>query len=200
MSNQEQLYLYKIVESTKAIGRGNRFAIWVQGCDKCCINCIVPDSWSTTSGGYYTTVDALASKIATNLAIEGVTISGGEPFLQSEALFALIHKIQSHDRRLSVIVYTGYLYEELRQNTNHQKLLSVIDLLIDGEYIDVYNNDTPLVGSSNQTVNILTDIGYELALEMQKKHAREIEILIENQHEVFMIGIPPKTLNQIFKE
>lgn len=197
MLNQNNIYLYKIIKNTKVLGGGNRFAIWVQGCNKRCQNCIAPDSWSNKDGGYYLSTEELVRLVVDSSNIDGVTISGGEPFLQSEQIFEFLSLLNLEKRRLNYIVYTGYKYDELLHNEKYQKLLSIVDLLIDGEYIDELNNNTPLIGSSNQSVYVLSDDGNKLAYEMQNKTSREVEFVIESKDEIFMVGVPPKDISKI---
>jgi anaerobic ribonucleoside-triphosphate reductase activating protein len=193
------LYLYNIVPNTKVLGANSRFAIWVQGCDKRCSFCLVPDSWSKTSGGYEMTIDELVKKVCETKGISGLTISGGEPFLQSLELVHFIDELNSKRKGLDYIVYTGYQYEEIIENEEQKQLLESIDLLIDGEYIDELNDDTPLVGSSNQGVYILSDRGEKLAFEMSNKKAREIEFVVKTTDNIFTVGIPPKNMNERLK-
>ena len=81
--------------------------------------------------------DVLAEALLSG-APEGITISGGEPFLQSEGLALLLRTIRTHRPSLGVIVYTGYTYERdlLRggdKHTSHtDEMLSLIDVLVDG--------------------------------------------------------------------
>lgn len=85
--------------------------------------------------------------------IRGVTLSGGEPFLQAEALipFATIVKKNS----LNLIAYTGYYFEDLlklsAENTNIMELLKYIDVLIDGPFVLQQKDlSIPFRGSKNQ--------------------------------------------------
>ncbi len=197
---QNSLYLYNHISSTKVLGANNRFAIWVQGCDKRCENCIVPDSWSKHSGGYYMSIDELADIVLKSKDIQGLTISGGEPFLQSEQLKNLIGLLNAKRDDLDYIVYTGLNYDDLIQNEQHSELMDCIDLLIDGEYIDELNHDTPLIGSSNQGVYMLSQSGKKLAVHLQQASSREIEYIVKNQDELFMVGIPPKDFQTKLKE
>ena len=196
----DSLYLYKTIESTKVLGAGNRFAIWVQGCDKRCENCIVPDSWSKVSGGYELSIEALVQLVVNSTDITGVTISGGEPFLQSLQLAKFIELLDLEKKGLDYIVYTGLNYDDIVNNEEQKKLLNKIDLLIDGEYIEELNANTPLLGSSNQGVYILSDSGYELANAMYKKKSRELEFVVKDANELFMVGIPPKKIEEKLKE
>jgi len=181
------------------LGYGNRFCIWVQGCDLQCNHCIAPDSWSKNSGGYYLSIDELVAKIINVKNISGITISGGEPFLQSECLIKLLDAISTRRKDLDYIIYTGLNYDKLILNNINKTLIDKIDLLIDGEYIDDLNDGTPLIGSSNQGVYILTDAGYKLAKYMKNKDSREIEFLIKD-NDIFMVGIPPKNIEQKIKD
>lgn len=199
MNSLDSLYLYNLVPSTKVLGAKNRFAIWVQGCDKRCSFCLVPDSWSKTSGGYEMSIDELVEKVCAEKDISGLTISGGEPFLQSLELVNFITQLNLKRKGLDYIVYTGYQYDELLQNEEQSQLLESIDLLIDGEYVDELNDNSPLVGSTNQGVYILTDKGQVLALDMSNKKSREIEFIVKDTENIFTVGIPPRNMNKSLK-
>jgi anaerobic ribonucleoside-triphosphate reductase activating protein len=174
------LRVYKIVSKTRVLGKGIRFGLWLQGCDKKCKGCLVPDSWDK-KGGVEVGVDEIV-KIFIESGVEGITISGGEPILQSEELLEFLLKIKDK-RDVDVILYTGFKLEDIIKNP----LLKEIDLLIDGEYIDELNNNTPLIGSDNQGVYVLSDKGMELFEYMREKRGREIEIFDD-----FIVGIPFK--------
>ena len=178
------LNLYKKVPYTKVLGKGKRFGLWLQGCKKGCFNCIAKDSWEIGAGEDID-IKKLAEEV-NSLNIDGITISGGEPLLQDESLSAFLNLI---DKNLDVILYTGFKFEEAK----NFKTIENVDLLIDGEYIEGLNNDSPLIGSINQRVFVLSERGIELAEYMKKLEKREIEIDISK--DVFLIGIPPKNLN-----
>ncbi len=192
---QNRFYLYNVVDSTKVLGAGNRFAVWVQGCDKQCPQCIAPDSHSKDSGGYSLSVAELAKR-ANTANIDGITISGGEPFLQSSQILEFITLLKSQKTGLNFIIYSGYKYDELIKNEERKKILENIDLLIDGEYIHEKNKDTPLIGSTNQGVYILSEVGRTLAEDMLNKQSREIEVVVKNVDDVFIVGIPPKKVSK----
>jgi hypothetical protein len=90
--------------------------------------------------------------------IEGITLVGGEPFLQARACAELCEAVKEHG--LSVMVFTGYTLEELHESSDGQwaRLLATIDLLVDGRY----ERDRPdrrrrWIGSANQKVCFLSD-------------------------------------------
>ena len=101
--------------------------------------------------GRYENIDKLAKKIDENPLLSGITLSGGEPFLQPLELVKLIEKIKN--KNLNVITYTGFTYEELIQSKNKNVLefLNKTDILIDGKFIlDLKDENLMFRGSSNQ--------------------------------------------------
>lgn len=100
----------------------------------------------------------LGDWIVSQCEIEGITVSGGEPFSQAEALSKIIDSVREK-RDVGVMVYTGYVYEKLLKNADagQMDLLKRIDLLIDGPYIMKRHADLLWRGSENQRLNFLTD-------------------------------------------
>lgn len=125
---------------TKVLGPGNHFVIWVQGCMKRCVNCGSP-SWLSMKTKDLILPSELAKLILDSEQIEGLTISGGEPMLQAQNLNKLLDII--YGKNLGVICYTGYTLEELTawNDSDVNKFLSKIDLLIDGEYVEELNDN-----------------------------------------------------------
>ena len=189
----ELIRIHNMVKSTSVLGPGKRAAIWFQGCLRNCPGCMSPSS-RPLAGGHLTTVEKVATAILSLTDIEGVTISGGEPFLQVDALFALISTIKKATN-FSVVVYTGYTLDELRklQNPKVDKLIETgIDILIDGEYVDELNDGVALRGSSNQTVHFLSN-RYRDQSDLYTSQKRNAEILVSNR-DAFFIGIPKKEM------
>ena len=88
--------------------------------------------------------------------IEGVTISGGEPFQQPAALFSLLHSIRSQSH-LSVLLFTGYTQRELDVMPHSADILGCIDVLISGRYRSSMRSASNLIGSTNKSMSFLTD-------------------------------------------
>lgn len=170
---------------TEVLGPGKRFAIWVQGCNRHCKGCIAPDTWDL-DGGYEIYVEELAKEILNTPDIEGITISGGEPFLQQDALCALICLIKEY-KDMGVIVYTGMMYEKIKDTL----LANNTDIIIDGEYVEELNDNKSLRGSSNQNIVCLTDRYKESAGAHYGRQGRKIEMQIKG-NKMTMVGIPPK--------
>ena len=175
------------IQTTQALGPGKRFAIWVQGCNKRCRGCVAPDAWDI-NGGYEKDVAELAEEIINTPNIEGITISGGEPFLQQDALCELIKRVKMQ-RDLGIIVYTGLLYNDIA-NT---ELASLTDIIIDGEYVDALNDNKSLRGSSNQNAVCLTQRYNDLISDYYGVDGRKMELYV-NGDTTHIVGIPIKRI------
>jgi len=135
-------------------GPGLRFVIFTQGCLHRCPKCHNPTSWDIDAGEEFS-VKEIIRKIKKQKKIQGVTFSGGEPFLQAEELSQTA--IAAHQAGFDVVTYTGYTYEELlelkKNSAGIASLLCATDLLIDGRYIHKERAvDLPFRGSSNQRI------------------------------------------------
>ena len=97
----------------------------------------------------------LAEDILSQPHIEGVTLSGGEPFLQAAALADLLDIVLKRRPELTVISFTGYLREALSW-PDAERLIDKLDLLIDGPYVKELNDNIGMRGSSNQRFHFLT--------------------------------------------
>ena len=96
-------------------------------------------------------MDDLAARMVSNHAAQGLTLSGGEPFLQAAECAALARL--AHARGRDVWTYTGYTYEELLQegDPTRLELLAVTDVLVDGLFVEELKSYGLLFrGSSNQ--------------------------------------------------
>lgn len=114
-------------------GPGIRFVIFTQGCDFHCEGCHNPHTWSHTDG-MLIDIDTLYEKIRSNPLVKGITISGGEPFLQSAALIPLIKKLK--ECGYEIAVYTGYLFEELLEEGDLKtEMAKLADVIIDGRFV-----------------------------------------------------------------
>lgn len=134
-------------------GDGWRSVIFFSGCPHRCKGCHNPETWDPKSGEIVS-VDEIMHKILHNHSfIEGVTLSGGEPFQERHTweLISLIDRIKSEG--LTLWCYTGYLFEDLKEHELFSVLLGQIDVLIDGPYIEeLFNPELRFRGSSNQRI------------------------------------------------
>ncbi len=185
------LKIYATLDCTRALGPFVRFALWVQGCPRRCPGCMTPQA-RPLDGGKTVPIRELACRIGSLPEIEGITISGGEPFLQPAALAGLLAMVQTR-RDLGVIVYTGFTLETLTQmgkaDPGVRDFLSAIDLLIDGPYVRELDDGRSLRGSSNQRVLSLTRRyeGVADAWYGVKGRKAELHVLDET---LFLAGVP----------
>lgn len=141
-----------IVRESVVDGPGFRYVIFAQGCNHRCKGCHNPDTHAV-DGGYVVDTENIVEDIEKNRYIDGVTFSGGEPFLQAEAFIDIAEKLGKVNT--NIICYTGYTYEELMESkeVSRIKLLGLIDTLIDGPYVEESKDlGLPYRGSGNQRI------------------------------------------------
>ena len=133
-------------------GEGIRLTVFTQGCPRRCPGCHNPETQPLV-GGRTTTVGAVVAELDENPLLTGLTLSGGEPFLQPGALLPLARA--AHARGLDVWSYTGFTLAELRAqgDTDVDALLEELDVLVDGDYREELRDLTlHFRGSRNQRV------------------------------------------------
>lgn len=190
---KEKLRLYMTAPCSEALGPYKRFIVWVQGCNRRCKGCIAKDSWAV-DGGELVDIDALSERIIQQEAIEGITISGGEPFLQQDILCELIAKVRNR-KDIGVVIYTGMKYSEVENTT----LAHSADLIIDGEYVEELNDNKSLRGSSNQNIICITERYKGIVPDYYGRQGRKIELIMADGV-TKMIGIPSKEFAQMIGE
>ena len=171
------------------LGPFNRFIIWVHGCCFDCEDCLAIN----TRFGAYKEVDVndLAEEIISS-ACEGITISGGEPFLQAQELSRLIELVKEH-RDIGVIVYSGFTLREIENDSENLPLLKHVDILIDGRYEKNLDDGRAYVGSSNQIIHYLTKRYKESGEKYYLASKRKAEIKF-TPNRAILIGVPSKNV------
>ncbi|MFI8962607.1 4Fe-4S single cluster domain-containing protein [Streptomyces sp. NPDC053493] len=151
------LSVARMVERCTVLGPGVRAVVWVQGCPLRCRGCVAAETLPF-DGGTPTDVDELAEHLASLTEAEGVTLSGGEPFAQAEALSALLDAVRARRPDFSAMAYSGFRHEALLRGTPAQRaLLDRLDLLVDGPYVAARHAPLRWRGSANQRLLALTD-------------------------------------------
>lgn len=149
-------------------GPGLRMVVWTQGCKHNCKGCHNPQTHSL-NGGYEVDTKDIINKMASLKLQQGITLSGGEPFLQPAPL-AEIAK-EAHNINLDVWSYTGFTFEELIDKNNplyfeNMELLKNVDVLVDGRF-EINKRDISLLfrGSSNQRIiDVKKSLKYKTAM------------------------------------
>ncbi len=132
-------------------GPGLRLTVFTQGCPHHCPGCHNPQSHDF-QGGEVRSTESIIDIARDNFLLDGVTLSGGEPFAQAEAC-AEIAK-EAHELGLNVWCYSGYTFERLLHGEPAWlNLLQNIDVLVDGPFIlELRTLDAKFRGSSNQRI------------------------------------------------
>ncbi len=185
------LRIFRRESPVNVLGPGIRAVIWVQGCPFGCPFCIVPESWDA-QGGQEVTVTELADW-AIAQPVEGLTLSGGEPMAQAEALSELIEQVRGR-RDCGIVCYTGHTYEQLvaHGSVAQVRLLKRIDLLIDGLYIARHHANLLWRGSTNQRLICLTDRYRDLveSLTAESDCSAGVEFFRDDRGAVAFAGVP----------
>lgn len=124
--------VYGVVDDSIVDGPGFRLAVFAQGCPHGCPGCHNPESHAP-DGGTLRDTDDIVGLIDANPLLDGITLTGGEPFMQSEACLELSRA--AHARGLNVWCYTGYEYEQLLEREDARALLDDVDVLVDGPFL-----------------------------------------------------------------
>lgn len=165
-------------------GPGKRFTLWTQGCMKKCPNCFNPETWSHKKNNILSPYEIL-SLIENYEDLDGITITGGDPFEQESELLSLLFLLHGKRYNKGVIVFSGFTKEQIEQNAIRKKCLEYVDVLIDGLYIDSLNSSVDLRGSTNQNFYFFSD----KIKEEELKFDHEIEISNSNDS-IILTGFP----------
>lgn len=146
-------------------------------------------------GGKVVLVEELAEELLSHATGHtGLTISGGEPFEQAKALAELIARITMNSD-LDVMCYSGFTLEEIRCGPPEwTELLSLIDILIDGEYREEEPTDLIWRGSENQKMFIISNRAekYTQYVKMRLHGPRRLHLEIGDSGSIHIIGIPSR--------
>lgn len=131
-------------------GPGIRLTIFTQGCPHHCPGCHNPQTHDPSGGSWGDTEDILQAA-AENPLLDGITLSGGDPFMQPVPCLALAEG--AHKLGLNVWTYTGYTWEALWAENDPEKLalLKETDVLVDGPFLLAERSlELKFKGSKNQ--------------------------------------------------
>lgn len=145
-----------IVPESIVDGPGIRYVVFAQGCRHRCLGCHNPQTHDE-NGGYEILTDELIAGFRKsadeNPLLGGVTLSGGEPFLQAAALVPFAEAVRATG--LDLWIYTGYTIEELaaREVAEEIALVCLANTLVDGRFdLKSRTLETRFVGSANQRI------------------------------------------------
>jgi anaerobic ribonucleoside-triphosphate reductase activating protein len=124
-------------------GEGARYVVFTQGCGHHCSGCQNPDTWDF-NGGAPAPVAEIAADFRKHRLLDGITLSGGDPFYQQEECLALLDLLPD----VNVWIYTGFEYEEICDTP----LAKRADVLVVGPYVEELRCESKMYGSSNQRI------------------------------------------------
>lgn len=151
LSNDE-IKLSGVIRESIVDGPGLRYVIFTQGCPKRCFMCHNAET-QPLDGGYVEKLDNIVADFKKSPILSGITISGGEPFIQPDKVYYIVKEAKNYG--LDVLLYSGFYYEELlRMNNDYvNKILKIADYLIDGPFeYQLKNLNILFRGSTNQRI------------------------------------------------
>lgn len=125
-------------------GEGIRYVIFLQGCQHFCPGCHNPDTWDFENGEEVS-VEKLAADISFRKYIDGITLSGGDPFYQQEECLKLLDLLPD----MNVWIYTGFEFDEIKDT----ELAKRADALVTGPFVEELKCEGKMYGSSNQEIH-----------------------------------------------
>lgn len=173
----------------KTLGYGARFGIWTIGCPRRCFNCSNPELQVPNSNKCIEVSSILSLVCQYKEKLDGVTITGGDPFTQGGALEELLLGIENLGIQ-DILVYTGYTLEEIKSDYKMSQILAHIGVLVDGPYIDALNDNKSIRGSSNQHIIVLRESLTDRYRDVDSWSRKSQTIYTDNS--LYSIGIPHK--------
>ena len=183
------VHLHSFEPYSQVNGPGKRAVLWFQGCTINCLGCYNPATHPPLEQPHQ--ISSLIARLATLTDIQGVTISGGEPFQQLPGLLALLQAIKAELPHLSVVVFTGYSPNEWLNKLPDDDALTTIfasvDVVIAGRYNQQQRRATGLRASANKQFQFLS----ERYTEADFKRIPTAEVIISPAGLVTLTGINP---------
>lgn len=180
------------------LGPGRRIGIWLQGCSIGCKGCVSTDTWTPDPRRAMAVADLLAwCKRTAGNELDGITLSGGEPFDQPGPLNALLQGLHNWRKQsgvdFDILCYSGYPLKTLQQK--HAALLELLDAIIPEPYADGLPLGKLWRGSANQSLVPLSPRGTERFApfmdESVAAHGKQMQVAVEGGR-IWMIGIPER--------
>lgn len=173
------------------LGPGKRLGIWFQGCSLRCEGCISVDTWATAKT--LIPIDQLMMALSSYLPlVDGITISGGEPFDQFDALLAIVAQLREKTE-VDILVYTGYSIENIPDQL--QKIKPYIDVLISDPFQRQTSQTLRLRGSDNQRLHCFTSQAKEKYAYYQQvvtTNDNVLDVMFDAEGVVWFAGIPKR--------
>lgn len=133
-------------------GVGIRYTVFTQGCKHKCLGCHNPETHDI-NGGYDIAIDEIIEDLKSNPLLDGITLSGGDPFFQAKECTELLVRIRKELKHLNVWAYSGFTFEQLLRNKDMREMLELVDVLVDGRFVLKRRTlESRFKGSENQRI------------------------------------------------
>jgi anaerobic ribonucleoside-triphosphate reductase activating protein len=154
VNDEPSLRVFRIYHNSVVEGPGRRSVTQLSGCDRRCAGCFAVETWPLDSGTEMKVREVVERVLdPVGEPRDGVTVLGGEPFLQPDGLLALMKVLKQRGQH--VTLYTGYTLGELtsRRDARVAEILALTDILIDGPFVKkLAENAGEWRGSTNQRI------------------------------------------------
>jgi len=185
-----KLQLYSLAYPVTALGPGRRVAVWVAGCPLRCKGCITPHLLPSDAGKSITVTRLAQHLLQLPMSVDGVTLTGGEPFVQAEALVTLLDLLKAERPQWNVLTFSGFTLRQWQRGDSAQRqLLQQIDILVDGPYLAGRPGRHPLKASANQQLHLMTPRAQALKSELDALPANTANLAVNPQGADCLIGI-----------
>lgn len=148
-----------LIRNDLAAAPGISVTFFTQGCPHRCKGCHNPETWDFDGGKEFTpqVLKEIYEALGANNIERSFCIMGGEPLCDENLFLTLLvlKEVKQHFPQVKIYLWTGYYYDELihKGNSHMMQALNLIDVLVDGPYVESKRDITlPLRGSSNQSI------------------------------------------------
>lgn len=154
IAEENSLHVFRVYHGSVVEGPGRRSVVQVSGCPILCRGCSVPQTHRLDAGALLSISEVVRLVLdPIGEPRDGVTVLGGEPFMQPDGLVTLLRELKSHNQHITL--YSGYTIEELRARTEAsvREVLSLADILIEGRFVAAQSQGAgEWRGSTNQRI------------------------------------------------
>jgi len=196
------LYLSHILYPITNLGPEKRIGLWVQGCSMRCPECMSPELFDKNEKNKRSVLEIFEELNSIAEAHSGVTISGGEPFEQANALLVLTDLI-IRNTEMDIMIYTGFTLDEILSGSKNMiLLLSKIDILVDGPFKVELSNKKLWRGSDNQNIYFLSKRAQKYASYANAEYSkiRILNIYQSSNGNFSIVGIPERNFISQFQK
>ena len=175
-----------------ALGPGRRIGLWAQGCSIGCPGCISRDTWPALDDSRVEIAAVVQWCRDRGGDVDGITISGGEPFEQPQALNALLIQLDTwrrgRDRAIDFLCYSGQPWKRLYRD--FPEILTRLDAIIPEPFVEALPTDAPWRGSANQPLIPLSALGRSRYAHADDRPAARTMQVTAAGGNLWVVGIP----------